>query len=127
MRTLKRVLPVLFILILLVGCASFTKTSYVTLNESKDLYYMAMDSVANLQAQKLITAQQRENINKYAKIYKEAHNTAVTALSVYKQTGLAADKDKVITAIAQAAASWAQVAKLINAIRPGTVPATFSK
>lgn len=126
-RKISQIATLSLVLFYLVGCASFVKTSYVTLNESKDLYAIAMTSVANLQTQNLITAQQRDNINRYAKIYKESHNIAVTALSIYKQTGLAGDKDKVITAIAQAATAWAQVAQLINAIKPGTVPPTFSK
>jgi hypothetical protein len=111
----------------LMNCASFVKTSYVTLNESKDLYTLAMTTVANLQTQGVISVDQRAKINQIAKIYKESHNMAVDALTVYKQTNSAADKDKVIVAIATAASKWQQVASLINAIKPGLVPATFSK
>lgn len=111
----------------LISCASFTKTAYVSLNESKDLYTLAMTTVASLQTQGVIKPEQRENINKVAKIYKEAHNLAVDALAVYKTTGLAADKDKVIIAIAGAASRWQSVAALINAIKPNTVQSTFTK
>jgi len=126
MRLQKWFLPTLLILAL-VACASFINTSYVTLNESKDFYTIAMSSAASLQTQGLITLAQRDEINKVAKIYKEAHNLAVDALSAYKTTSLAADKDKVIIAIAQAASRWEAVAALINAIKPGLVPATLSK
>lgn len=115
------------LLAVVISCANFTKTAYVTLNESKDLYTMAMTTVSSLQTQGVIKPYQREDINKVAKIYKEAHNTAVDALAVYKMTSLASDKDKVIIAIATAASKWMQVAALVNAIKPGSLPTTFSK
>jgi hypothetical protein len=127
MRKLKVLFAISICLLFLASCASFVKNTYVTLNESKDLYTVAMTSVASLQAQKLITQAQRDEINKVAKIYKEAHNTAVDALATYKKTESAADKDKVIVALGEAAAKWAQVARLINTIKPGLVPATISK
>ncbi len=111
----------------LASCASFVKNSYVTLNESKDLYNLSMTSVASLQTQGLIDQAKRNEINQVAKVYKEAHNSAVDALATYKKTELAADKDKVIVALGEAAAKWAQVAKLINAIKPGLVPVALSK
>lgn len=127
MRKLKKIFALSICLLFLVSCASFVKNTYVTLNESKDLYTAAMSSVASLQAQNLITQPQRDEINRVAKIYKEAHNTAVDALATYKKTETAANKDKVIVALGEAAAKWAQVARLINAIKPGVVPATISK
>ncbi len=115
----------LVLLVGLMGCATFVKNSYVTLNSSKDFYYTAMGIVAELQAQKLIDQAKRDQINKVAKVYKEAHNTAVDALDVYKKTSLVSDKEKVTTAIANAVAKWAQVAALINAIKPNAVPVTL--
>lgn len=126
----RRTLPVLLSIMLLVSmiaCASFVKTSYVTLNESKDLYYTAMGIVADFQSKGLIDQVKRDQINKVAKIYKEAHNTAVDALVVYQKTSLAGDKQKLITAIAEATSKWTQVATLINAIKPGSIQATIPK
>lgn len=111
----------------LIGCATFIKNSYVTLNSSKDFYYTAMGIVAELQVQKLIDQAKRDQINKIAKVYKEAHNTAVDALEVYEKTSLASDKEKVTTAIANAVDKWAQVAALINAIKPNAVPSALPK
>ncbi len=124
----RKVLVGLLAMVMMVGllsCASFIKNSYVTLNSSKDFYYTAMGIVAELQAQKLIDQAKRDQINKIAKIYKEAHNTAVDALEVYRITSLASDKEKVTVAIANAVAKWAQVAALINAIKPNAVPVTL--
>jgi len=124
-RTKWLVLPIL--LAMVVGCASFTKTSYVTLNESKDLYYIAMSAVSKLQAEGVINQAKRDEINKVAKIYKESHNLAVEALATYKVTSSALDKDKLIVAISTAASKWQAVAALINAIKPNTVPVSLSQ
>jgi len=112
---------------MVVSCGTFIKNTYVALSISKPAYDRAMTSVADLQKQGLVTVQQREEINKVAKIFKEAHNTLVDALEVYARTGLAGDKEKVLTAMTSAASKWAQVAKLINAIKPGTVNSQFGK
>jgi predicted Zn-dependent protease len=111
----------------LLACSTFIKNSYVTLNESKDLYYTAMGIVSDFQAKGVIDQAKRDQINKVAKIYKESHNIAVDALNVYNKTSLAADKDKFSTALATAIANWADVAALINAIKPGTIQATLTK
>lgn len=126
MRKVKVLFVMVICFLFLTSCAGFVKNTYVTLNESRDLYTNAMSGVASLQTQGLITQPQRDEINKVAKIYKEAHNSAVDALSTYKKTALAADKDKVIVALGEAAAKWAQVAKFINTIKPGLVPPTLS-
>ena len=126
----RKVLIGLLAMVMMVGllsCATFVKNSYVTLNSSKDFYYIAMGMVAELQAQKLIDQSKRDQINKIAKVYKEAHNTAVDALEVYKKTSLASDKEKVTVAIGNAVAKWAQVAALINAIKPNAVPSALTQ
>lgn len=117
------------LLLVIVSCAtvSFQKAAFVTLSESKDLYELSMTVVADFQKQGIINQVKRDQINKAAKIYKEAHNVAVDALAVYKKTSAAVDKDKLIVALSTAASKWQSVAALINAIKPGSVPDTFSK
>lgn len=124
----RKVLIGLLAMVMMVGllsCATFVKNSYVTLNSSKDFYYTAMGIVAELQTQGIINQVKRDQINKIAKVYKEAHNTAVDALEVYEKTSLASDKEKVTVAIGNAVAKWAQVAALINAIKPNAVPSAL--
>ena len=115
------------LLVGLISCAGFIKNSYVTLNESKDLYYTAMGITADFQSKGIIDQAKRDQINKAAKIYKEAHNLAVDALVIYKKTSLAEDKQKFIVAFSEAVSRWAQVATLINAIQPGSIQATITK
>jgi len=122
-----KLLMVMVILMSLVACAGLIKNTYIALSVGKVSYDKAMLSVADFQKRGLITMQQREEINKVAKIFKEAHNTLVDALEVYARTGLAVDKEKVITAMSLATSKWSQVAKLINAIKPGTVNVEFGK
>jgi len=124
MKTFK-FLSILFMAILIgaySSCATFEKNTYVTLNESKDFYYIAMGIVADLQADGKITPEKRTEINKAAKIYKEAHNIAVDAFAIYKVTKSSADKDKLKIAITAAATKWQSVIALINAIKPGLLP-----
>ena len=121
-------IPILVIALLVcVSCATFVKNSYVTLNESKDLYYTAMGVAADFQAKGIIDQGKRDEINKAAKIFKEAHNLAVDALNVYNKTSLATDRDKFSVALAGAIASWTQVANLINAIKPNTIQSSLIK
>ena len=115
------------IMAVVMSCGTFIKNTYVSLSISKSVYDKAMTSVADLQRQGLVTIQQREEINKVARVFKEAHNTLVDALEVYARTGLAIDKEKVMSAMTSAASKWSQVAKLINAIKPGTVNSIFGK
>ncbi len=125
-RKVRFIIPLLLSLSL-IACATFVKTSYVTLNESKDLYYTAMGMVADFQSKEIINQAKRDEINKIAKIFKEAHNLAVDALVTYQKTSLAADKDKLTTLIADAVSKWAQVAALINAIKAGSIQTTLTK
>lgn len=127
MRKFKLTVVMFLVLIVLASCAGLIKNTYVALSISKASYNKAMFSVADFQKQGLVTAQQRDEINKVAGIFKEAHNVLVDALEVYARTELAGDKDKVLTAMTSAASKWSQVAKLINAIKPGTVNVEFGK
>ena len=120
------VIPLILILVVaLAACASFTKTSYVTLHTSGDVYATAMQVVADLQGQGYIDQEKRNEINQVAKIYKEAHNAAVAALEIYVITKAAPDKDKLTMALIEVSVRWLDVAKLINAIKPGLVPMTL--
>ncbi len=128
----RNLLNAMLVLLLLGGLAActtqqFVKSSYVTLNESKDFYNLAMTSVAYLQKDGFINQGKRDEINKIARIYKASHNTAVIALKTYVATKKAADKDQFIAELATAASNWKYLSSLINAIKPGSVPETFSQ
>lgn len=127
MKRRVRLFLVMVILMSLMACAGVIKDSYVSLTISKSAYDKAMLSVADLQMKGMITDAKRAEINKAAKIYKESHNVAVDALEVYARTNLAVDKEKLVTALSLVTSKWAQMADLINAIKPGTVNRQFGK
>ena len=123
MKKHMKIIPLILILaIMLAGCASFLKTSYVTVATSKNLYYQAREAARDLYAQGLIDEEAKVQINEAANIYKAAHNVAQAALEVYVITESKEAKEHVQVAIAEAALRWMTVAKLINAIKPGLVP-----
>ena len=122
-----KILSVLVLCVFLVACASLISNSYKSLAISKVTYDTALKAAADFQSKGLITQDQRDQINKAAKLFKAAHNVAVDALEVYATTDLASDKAKLFTALATAASKWEDVAKLINTIKPNTVPAKFGQ
>ena len=109
----------------LLSCANLISNSYKSLAISKTTYDTVMLVTADLQKQGLIDQTKRDIINLAARRFKAAHNVAVDALEVYAKTGSAASKDKLLTAISNAASKWADVAILINAIKPGRVTEKF--
>jgi GTP cyclohydrolase III len=125
MRKFRISVVIFLVLFVLAACANIISNSYKTLSISKTFYDSAMKATADLQNQGLITAEKRAEINKIAKVYKDAHNVAVDALEVYAKTNSVSDKDKLVTALSSAASKWAGVAKLINTIKPGIVPASL--
>jgi hypothetical protein len=121
----KRLVPILLVLVLMAGCASFTTNTYRTMYTAGVSYDTSMKVIANLQAQGKITQAQRDEINKYANIYYVSYQTAVKAFSTYNKTQTAADKDKLTIIISQVIASWADLASYVNRIVPGTIPASL--
>ena len=123
MKKHMKIVPLILILaIMLAGCASFHKTSSITVATSKNLYYQARAAARELNAQGLIDEETKAQINEAAKIYKAAHNVAQAALEVYTITETKETKMQLQVAIAEAALRWMEVAKLINMIKPGLVP-----
>ena len=126
-RRISLFLVMVVMMAMVVSCAGFISNSYTTLSISKSFYDSAMKATADFQRDGLIDQAKRDQINKLAKIYKEAHNVAVDALEVYARTKAGADKDKVVIAMAGVASKWVSVATLINAIKSGTVQPTLKK
>jgi hypothetical protein len=112
----------ILLVIMLAGCAHLVQNSAATLSASKNFYDLAMTTTADLQKAGVIDQAKRDQINGVATIYMKAHNVAVDALITYNATNLAVDKDKLSTAILKAIAAWADVAGLVNAIKPGALP-----
>jgi len=139
MKKMLKIVPLILILAVIgAGCAGFIKTSYVTLATSQDLYYQARDAARELYAQGLIDEETKGEINNAANIYKRAHNVATGALEIYVKTKIDYDEGKASKtslqlalnaasmAISETILKWQEVAKLINAIKPGLVPASLT-
>lgn len=81
----KLLFPILLIAILF-ACATFTNNAYKSLSVSKVTYDSALSTAADLYAKDILSEDERENVIKYARIYKDAHNSAVMALLKYERT-----------------------------------------
>ena len=121
-RTIAGLIAIVFAISMWAGCASLVKNSAATLSASNSLYHIAMETVVALQNEGVLTLDDRVKINDLARKYKNAHNLAVDALLIYAATKDAADEEKLQVALAQAIASWADLAALINSFEPGALP-----
>jgi hypothetical protein len=140
-RKLISIFVVVVLLAAVVGCAGIVKNSYVTLSATKDLYGLAKGIANDLYQDGKITDKQVIEINRVADVYRQAHNTAVDALEVYKtaldsyekvksaenKEAVNIAKEELVANLTLVATKWAQVASLINAIQPGTVPEELPK
>lgn len=120
-------IALVLVMVAVAGCASLIQTSYVTLNASKNLYELTREVAKDLYADGKIDDAQAQEINRVAKIYREAHNLAKDALEVYAVTESAEDKEALKEAVRLAGEKWKNVADLINAIQPGSVPRTIEE
>jgi len=113
------VLAVLLMVGVMFGCASdpYAK-AYQAIGTAGVCYDTGMKAVASAQAQNLITADQRAEINKYASIYFTAYNTAVDALAAAKTTGTAAASDKLSTALSGLSTALADLINNANKYAP---------
>jgi hypothetical protein len=111
----------LVLAVLLSACGGNAVTqSYKTLYIASQAYDTGMKSVAALQAQGKITLEQRAVINQYASPVYGAIQTADMALSTYNKTQMAADKDKLLTAITDITKKWPVLVNNVDRIVPGT-------
>jgi len=127
MKRNKALFGVLLLVVMLTGiaCASFVKTSAVILDTGASAYDNGMKAVRDLQDKGFINDEQRAKINDVARIYRASLLVAIDTLATYKLTKSADDKNKAFVAIGEAVSHWADLAKLVNSIRPGTLPETI--
>uniref|UniRef100_A0A7C4XS59 Uncharacterized protein n=1 Tax=Caldisericum exile TaxID=693075 RepID=A0A7C4XS59_9BACT len=110
------------LLIGLLSCATFTQNTYKSLFVAGVSYDTAMKSIASLQAQGKITAEQRAEINKYANVYYVSYQTAVEAFIFYEKNKTETAKQAVINALATVMLKWSEFAGYVNRIVPNTLP-----
>lgn len=103
------------------GCATFVDNAYKTIFIAGTSYDAGMKSVADLQAQKIITAEQRAEINALATKFYSAYQVASVALSTYNKTKTADAEARLTVAINDLIATWKVYADAVNSFKKGTV------
>jgi hypothetical protein len=80
MKRLAIIVPIMFLLVACGSMQTVEQRAYQVLYTSKAMYNLTMESVADLQAQGLISAEERAKINEKANEYRDTHIVAVKAL-----------------------------------------------
>jgi hypothetical protein len=105
----------LLVLLLAVGCSDFTKNAYRTLTVSYQSYDVTLSTMGDLYREGKVTEAQKEKAIELGRVYKLAHNEAVTTLASYEENGGQESKDAYLKASGEAAAA---LAKLLSYVRP---------
>jgi Na+/H+-dicarboxylate symporter len=121
MRLMKQSLLVLVLVLFCVGCATFASSTYKTLYVAGISYDMAMKSVSRLQAQGMITPEQRAAINELANYYYISYHASVDAFEIYKKVETVENKQKLLIVMNLTSESWIKLASYVNRIQPGTL------
>jgi hypothetical protein len=105
---------------LFVGCekTDIINNSYKALAVAGISYDTTMKTVAGLQAQGIVTADQRTEINKYANIYYSAYQASVKALEKYKVDSSDVNSTALTSALSSMSAALVSLMGNINRIVP---------
>ena len=122
MKKIRSLIAVLMIPLFLIACATFVKTSYITMDSTGVTYNTVMTAVSAGQTTGKITAEQRATINKYGLIFHNTYQVAVNGLIAYKNNPADSTQTAVTLAITALLSNWIDLANLINSILPGSVP-----
>jgi hypothetical protein len=101
------------------GCDEDVAQGYKTLYIASQAYDMGMKTVATLQANGSITAEQRAEINKYASKVYGLLQFADISLSIYNKTKTSENKDKMLTAITNVVLAWPELTSNVDRVYPG--------
>src|SRR4030042_456957 len=121
MRSMKQSLLVLVLILFCVSCAGFMQNTYKTLYVAGVSHDMAMKSVARLQAEGLITADQRFAINELANYYYVSYHASVDAFEIYKKVETVENKQKLLIVMNLTSEGWIKLSSYVNRIQPGTL------
>lgn len=89
------------VVLFMVGCASFTTSTYRTLSIAKETRDVGLKSAADLYHQGKINDEQKVAIIKVANEYRDAYFVAVDALLAYTASKNADDETKLETALVE--------------------------
>lgn len=120
MLSRKKVVGMICLLVILAGCGGNAVTqAYKALYIASQAYDTGMKSVADLQAQGRITAEQRSIINASALRVYASIQLADINLSIYNRTKSVEDKTKVLAAMTALSEKWPDLVNSADIIAPG--------
>ena len=140
MKKQMKIIPLILILLLAVGYSGcgvkFVNSSAATIGATASVYDIGMKTVADLQDAGYVTDEQRAEINNVARIVKNslmlstdalvAYNSALNEYDLNKNDANKADllvaKVALKSALEFVATSWGNFARLVNSIKPNTLP-----
>ena len=112
------ILAIVLALVFLVGgCSTFDKTTYQTLSISKTTYDTAMKVAADLYSKGAITDVQKTEVIRLGRIYKGAHNIAVTSFLAFKQSGTPATEMTYLAQLSAAAAAMVELLEYVYSLK----------
>ena len=99
------------------GCASFESNTYKTMFTLGTAYDAAMKSAAELYNQEKISYEQAVKIIELGNLYYVAYQEACIAFEIYKKTQSSADKEKLITALAEVSKRYGEIISYIEQLK----------
>jgi len=103
------------LVIAVASCASFSRDANRTLAISFQTYDSTLNALSDMDRQGLLTMEQRDKAIELGRLYKLAHNGAVSALLQYQSDETPDAKQRYLTAAAEASK---QLAALIEFAKP---------
>lgn len=113
-KNFSKLFTLLVVITLLLGCATQQKNAYKILVVSHTTYDTVMKTAGDLYKQNKINDDQKDQIILIAESYKEAHNTAVTQLLVFKSSGKMSDEESYLRAVSSASLLLSDLINLVN-------------
>ena len=104
----------LLLLIMLAGCATFSKDSYRTLSVSAETYHAAMSSMGDLYKQGLVSEKEKAKAVELGTYFKAAYNAAIDANQAYLKVDSDQNRDKVTSALIEYSKVLGKVLEYIN-------------
>lgn len=119
MRLSRQSLSVVLVSVLLamfvVSCTTLVRDGYRALSVSQQTYDSTLSALGDLYHQGMLTESQRDTAIKYGRLYRAAHNEAVTALLAYETDPVPDNKQRYLNSAAKASQ---QLAALIEFAKP---------
>jgi len=119
MKSLSLLVSILLVSLLTFSCAGAPRNTYKVLSISFQTYDTVLSSIADLYKQGHISEVQKEKIISAGNVYKESHNTVVSALLTYKSTEALSDEANYLSAMSVASLALADLIRIATPLLEG--------